>query len=590
MGENINAGNTVLCKYLTTCPSCGDDITDFEVINFKRCLRCKEEKKESQFIYNLNVLQGEIKTFIRFAYLKFNIQLTAIQINWAKKFFLNQSYSIIFPPGTGKTTFGIVLATYLYVKHRKRSYIILSSQQLLEQVCGILHSKFPDINILAFGKVSKKKSDLLKEQIKNGDFSILITTSMFLNKNINVFPVKFFDMYFVDDGDLFIRYARNVDYLLKLMGFSDDDINKTSHLVKLRRSWYKMSADDYEKQKTELHVQTEYKGSVIIASAAGIPHTQKIELFYHLLGFELGKPNIAIRKVTDTYVKLNGDNILEVTEEWMKKLGKGGLIFVSSVFGRDLVDKLHDYLTKKNIKVDIYDKKNAIQNLIEERTDYILGIASYNNPLARGIDLPLNIWYCIFVGIPKFVFNLKMENIDKFLRNVLGMLRNVFVKQLMYPSSRYDRLLKYLKKGGKNLPDNLREIRNEIINILKKEENIRKINESSEAALVIHNGNIKISVSDITGYLQASGRTSRLSKLGITRGLSLILCDDEKTLNHLIKKIRFFIDDFNIVPADEHSVINTVHTSPRFISPRGRISIKRRKNKITEIRYKKNYI
>ncbi|MFN7182046.1 MAG: reverse gyrase, partial [Planctomycetota bacterium] len=293
-------------------------------------------------------------------------------------------------------------------------------------------------------------------------------------------------------------------------------------------------------------------------SAAGIPYNRKIELFYNLLGFEVGKPNIAIRKITDVYLKLNNSEPMQITEEWMKKLGKGGLIFVSPVYGKEFVEKLYRYLRSRNINVDRYDKKNAIQNLATGKVDYLLGIASYNNPLTRGIDLQYNIYYCIFVGLPKFVFNLDMENIDKFLGSVLGLLRNVFIKQLMYPSSRYDRLLKYLRKGGRNLPSNLCEIRDEILQILKKEENIKKINESPEAAVLIHNGRIKISVSDITGYLQASGRISRLSKLGITQGLSLILCNDLKTLNHLVKKIRFFIDDFNIPEGNEDLLVSTI--------------------------------
>ncbi|MFN7181883.1 MAG: DEAD/DEAH box helicase, partial [Planctomycetota bacterium] len=192
--ENIKTVET-LCKYIASCPSCNGDITDFEILHFKKCKKCEEEKKDAEFVYTLNVLKKEVENFSKFAFEKFGIHLTAAQINWAKKFFLNQSYSIIFPPGTGKTTFALILVCYLYIKYKKRSYLIVPSQQLLEQVYLKLYSKFPDLNIVAVSKVSKKKNELLKEQIRKGDFSILITTSMFLNKNITIFPVKLIDLY-----------------------------------------------------------------------------------------------------------------------------------------------------------------------------------------------------------------------------------------------------------------------------------------------------------------------------------------------------------------------------------------------------------
>ncbi|MEM3173176.1 MAG: hypothetical protein QXE82_06510, partial [Candidatus Nitrosotenuis sp.] len=88
-----------------------------------------------------------------------------------------------------------------------------------------------------------------------------------------------------------------------------------------------------------------------------------------------------------------------------------------------------------------------------------------------------------------------MEDIDKSLSIVLSLLRSVFIKTIGYDSSRYDRLLKYMRKGGKKLPDNLQEIYTDILLLLRKGENIKKINESPEAALTIEDNIIKIAVS-----------------------------------------------------------------------------------------------
>lgn len=44
-------------------------------------------------------------------------------------------------------------------------------------------------------------------------------------------------------------------------------------------------------------------------------------------------------------------------------------------------------------------------------------------------------------------------------------------------------------------------------------------------------------VSDATGYLQASGRTSRMYAGGLSKGLSIVLVDERRAFKHLIKKV-----------------------------------------------------
>ncbi len=58
-------------------------------------------------------------------------------------------------------------------------------------------------------------------------------------------------------------------------------------------------------------------------------------------------------------------------------------------------------------------------------------------------------------------------------------------------------------------------------------------------------------VSDATGYLQASGRVSRMYAGGITKGLSLVLVDDTATFKHLLRKVKWFSDEIKFLPVEE---------------------------------------
>ena len=83
----------------------------------------------------------------------------------------------------------------------------------------------------------------------------------------------------------------------------------------------------------------------------------------------------------------------------------------------------------------------------------------------------------------------------------------------------------------------------ESIKELLDEKVIEKINNSPQISLIKENDNFFVITADITGYIQASGRVSRLYIGGLTKGLSLVLVDDEKAFNSLKKKARWFSDE-----------------------------------------------
>jgi Reverse gyrase len=90
-------------------------------------------------------------------------------------------------------------------------------------------------------------------------------------------------------------------------------------------------------------------------------------------------------------------------------------------------------------------------------------------------------------------------------------------------------------------------LKKEILEFLLSEEIQKIIKESDEISFDGEN----LIVADIVGYLQASGRTSRLYAGGISKGLSLILVDDQKALNNLFRKARWFVNDINFFKEQE---------------------------------------
>ncbi len=86
-------------------------------------------------------------------------------------------------------------------------------------------------DILTFEEECKKSKEEKKKRLIKGDFKILITTSMFLYKNYKDFP-RNFSFIFIDDVDSFLKTAKNIDKVLYLMGFEEEDINLAMELIK----------------------------------------------------------------------------------------------------------------------------------------------------------------------------------------------------------------------------------------------------------------------------------------------------------------------------------------------------------------------
>jgi reverse gyrase len=113
-----------------------------------------------------------------------------------------------------------------------------------------------------------------------------------------------------------------------------------------------------------------------------------------------------------------------------------------------------------------------------------------------------------------------------------------------------DEFLTYAKK----LIEESRKTLSELIT----PEIIEKIEKSREIRLKKTDEGFKLIVADPRGYLQASGRTSRMYVGGMSKGLCVILVDDEKAFFGLQKRVAYYVDEFEVKEYDEASVKETL--------------------------------
>ncbi|MCS7285422.1 MAG: toprim domain-containing protein, partial [Hydrogenobacter thermophilus] len=278
--------------------------------------------------------------------------------------------------------------------------------------------------------------------------------------------------------------------------------------------------------------------------------------FRELLGFEIGTPTFYLRNIVDAYADYQELSLAE----WIRKLGKGGLVFVSSDKGKEEVEKLIRELEKANISAVSYEDmdESKLSDYERGKVDVIVGIASYRNPLARGFDMPHVVRYAIFYGVPKIVLSLQFEKNLSHLLWALASIRPYIAKHIKDYINRVDDWIVRLKRyqyisdqymeDKKELKERIEKLREEVKNFLMKEEVLRLLETSEDITLRFKDGDYQMVLSDATGYIQASGRTSRMFAGGITKGLSITLIDDKRAFNHLKKKVRWFSEDINFVP------------------------------------------
>lgn len=548
------------------CPNCYGEISSYRLEKGLPCEKClpDENLDVCQYIKKGGLreicdIEEKLKKWQEHFENHIHSSPWSLQNTWAKRVFLNHSFVLLAPTGIGKTSFGISMSSFL-VKEGKRCYILLPTKLLVKQVFErVKKFKVEEKDILAIGlEKNNKEKEQNKERLKNGDFKVLITTSMFLYKNFEIYP-KDFDFIFVDDVDSFVKTAKNIDKALYIMGFSQEDINTALELIKLKakpnktqEDWNKINqlSDYISKQKEKI------KSVLIVSSATSNPKSSRVRLFRELLGFEISTPTFYLRNIVDSY---DEEYSYEKLISWIKTLGNGGLIFVPSDKGKEFVDEVVNQLNKHKIKALSYedlDDKN-IKKFENGKIHVLVGISSYRNPLARGLDLPHVIRYAVFFGVPKISISLKLEENLSHMLWALTSIRGYIVKKFPEITVKINQWITQLQKyqyitpqflqDKPQLQEKIQNLQKEIGEFLQKPEVIETLNSSDELTLKQKEDGYYLVVSDATGYLQASGRTSRLYAGGITKGLSIIMIDEKSAFKHLTKRVKWFSEDINFV-------------------------------------------
>ena len=565
--------------FVNLCPNCEGEIGDSRLRIKNPCRTClPQEIVEKDYdnlvfsVYDALVKNdrlkkyrtvyeviSRLKDFNEFFKRAVGSTLWSAQRTWAKRVFLGKSFSIVAPTGIGKTAFGMALGLYL-AREGEKIYFILPTSTLLTQVSQRLREYAErtgtDVRILTIhGRMKKKEREEANEALKNGEFGILVTTSQFLTRNYDSIKHIPFDLIFVDDVDAFLRTSKNINRVLLLLGFTEEVLNDAYELIKAKFTLqFRPNDQTLRKKINELQERIETfrqrnrVGQIIVASATGRARGIRVKLFRELLEFEIGSTRANLRNITNAYTALKSPE--EQITEYIKTLGRGGLVFVPTDLGQEYAKELTDTLSRKGIRAMLATSENA-QNVLEAlqkgEIDVAVGMAAYYGVLVRGIDMPEIIKYAIFVGVPKFKFTLRFENAPPGrIAYMLDVVADVLEDEKQATELR--RLANQIRR--RNREEDIERGREILQNLLQNRDVLEKLKQSKDVVIIEENGEPKILIADAKTYIQATGRTSRMYAGGITPGLSIVLVDDERVFNQLRRYMRFVLDE-EFVPLEE---------------------------------------
>ncbi len=603
--------------YREACPNCSGRISDERLVMKNPCESCldnpvtaenyfelvravrealKERKrlKAWEEIYSLEKGLRDVEKFFRKAT---GFTFWSAQRTWVKRLLKGRSFSIIAPTGMGKSTFGAFMSVY-YAKKGRKSYIVVPTTPLVVQtvkkIQAILERTGIDVRLAYYhGNLRKKEKEEMLSIIESGEYDILVTSAQWLARNFDgKLKGRHFDFIFVDDVDAFLKASKNIDRSLYLLGFTEEIIAKAWEIIRLKKQMSRYlngRAEDKEERLKELNREIEklqreierFKrknriGIMIIASATGSARGDRIKLYRELLGFEVGSGRSALRNVVDSYLKPSKD-VKEHVEELLKRLGKGGLIFVPIDQGLTYAEELVNYLRERGFKVELASSKNkkAVERFENGEADYLVGVATYYGSIVRGLDLPHLIRYAIFTGVPKFRFSIDLERPT--IYRALGLLSEVMDFLSDEDRRKAERLYARLRRLIRNIPqfelmkieealaeglpienefhktvlNVFRELVEFLRGVLRKEEVLKRLAEDPFVSLVKEGDKWFIEIPDVRTYIQATGRTSRLFAGGITKGLSVLIVDNEKVFNGLVRQMRWRFTEFKMLPFEE---------------------------------------
>ncbi|MEM2341097.1 MAG: reverse gyrase [Candidatus Bathyarchaeia archaeon] len=564
--------------YRGMCPNCGGDISDLELLSSGVCSQClptpindkekvylelKRGKRIGEYARILEV-EFELNRFSEFFRLLIGSRPWALQEVWAKRVLMGRSFSIVAPTGIGKTLFGLTMALYLAGKGKK-SYIIVPTsllvKHLLDKVSVLLErisGKEGDVPIVIgyYSAMPRKEAEETLNRILEKNFSVLITTDRFLYNRFDLIRNVKFDFIFVDDVDSFLKSPKNIDKVVLLMGFSPEDIEAA-----LREE-----ESNVERSVTPI-VKTNPTDRVLVVSGATLrgKRTKRMKIFKKLFGFEPGFSPEFVRNISNFFIKLDGD-MKEKVAKIIGRHGSGCLVFVPQVKGVEYAKEIAESLKMAGIRAFVYERMDPkmLGKFVSGEYAVLAGVASNRSPLARGLDLPETIRYVVFAGVPRREIRVGLnEYSPQKILTLLKALSPFFEDKLSREAAQIISALSKIVPVNRELLNKIRdadeknieldgfagyvlrtvrEARKFLVKIME-DIDLRKVTERLDVDVKIEGKEYVLVIPDADGYIQASGRSSRFYAMGISRGLSIVIVDDEKAFYGLKKRIHLATDE-----------------------------------------------
>ncbi|MEM0089326.1 MAG: reverse gyrase [Archaeoglobaceae archaeon] len=406
--------------------------------------------------------------------------LREIQRMWAKRILRGESFSLVAPTGIGKTSFGLSMALFLATKGKK-SYVIFPTSLLVKQAVSTLKLFAEKLKLDAgFNEIKNISIGFYYSEVKKDEF-VGNLRNFDIIITTSQFLAKNFEM--LKDFRFHFIFVDDVDAVLK----SSKNVDRI------------------------LQVLAREEKGVLVVSTATAKVGRKAELFRKVLNFSIGSSQFYLRNIED--VIANGASLGEI----LTKLGKGGIIYARSI---EECEKLYENL--KDFRVGIVTSKDSkdFELFLKGEIDHLIGTAHHYGALVRGIDLPEKVRFAVFIGCP--VHGIKVEDIDRVSPSMLKILAHLYRDDERI--EKFIPKLRFVEKVSEELRKALKEVMTEK-EVLVKDAVVRKG---------------EIIFPDVRTYLQASGRTSRLTVSGLTKGASFVFESDEEILRAFIERAKIF--------------------------------------------------
>jgi len=528
-------------NYLFGCPNCGGPIDDEHLaagIPCEKCLPGKVESLDYRVIYDLLVKNSTLKGFAEYYYdNEIYEEITELfrriiknepwnlQKYWIRRLAKNESFSLSAPTGLGKTTTLLVYSLYF----NDTSLYVVPTNSLKDQICSRLK-----------GMGARVSCDSVNDR------SINVATFSRVIKHHEEYESLKPKLVIVDDSDMILKSGKSTEVIAKILGIPDDVFQNAISLIKLRRM---LKINDNKELREKIN-ELQYKISswkpyaqFLVASATLKPKGTKQQALRLLIGFEPSTIQTYLRNIADLYY-----SSLDLRYVIEKISDNGGLILVSKEYGKEKMKELKGIIESLGYSASLaIAGRKFMDKFSEGKIDFLIGSASYYGVAVRGLDEPKRLKYVIFYGVPKIRLNLDdaLNNPSLVVKigEKLGLDIKDLRKRIIFLSPSELQLLKISLRNKEKLNGKLEDIRSKIEELREniynelKNNSIQKIR--GDHFLVSKVGSkYYVLIPDVTTYIQASGRSSRIINNGLTFGVSIVLVDDFDLLQILIEKLR----------------------------------------------------